>query len=67
MSNVTSCNPEALGVLKPGINNIPDSKVQEANMGPTWVLSAPDGCRVGPMKLAIRDVHWNEILFATEW
>ena len=21
----------------------PDSKVHEANMGPTWVLSAPDG------------------------
>ena len=23
--------------------NTPDSKVHEANMGPTWVLSAPDG------------------------
>ena len=24
-------------------------------MGPTWVLSAPDGPHVGPMNLAIRD------------
>ena len=34
---------------------IPDSKVHGANMGPTWVLSAPDGPHVGPMSLAIRD------------
>ena len=35
-------------------------------MGPTWVLSVPDGPHVGPMNLAIRDndviiawyVHW---------
>ena len=33
----------------------PDSKVHGANMGPTWVLSAPDGPHVGPMNLAIRD------------
>ena len=31
------------------INVIPDSKVHWANMGPTWVLSAPDGPHVGPM------------------
>ena len=31
----------------------PDSKVRGANMGPTWVLSAPDGFHVGPMNLAI--------------
>ena len=35
---------------------IPDSKVHGANMGPTWVLSAPDGPHVGSMNLAIRDV-----------
>ena len=29
-----------------------DSKIRGANMGPTWVLSAPDGPRVGPMNLA---------------
>ena len=44
----------------------PDSKVHGANMGPTWVLSAPDGPLVGPMNLAIRVFHqsseitWNE-------
>ena len=27
--------------------NYPDSKVHGANMGPTWVLSAPDGPHVG--------------------
>ena len=32
----------------------PDSKVHGANMGSTWVLSAPDGPYVGPMNLAIR-------------
>ena len=37
----------------------PDSKVHGANMGPTWVLSAPDGPHVGPMNLAIRDVHYS--------
>ena len=35
----------------------PDSKVHGANMGPTWVLSAPDGPHVGPMNLAIRVVE----------
>ena len=35
--------------------NIPDSKVHGANLGPTWVLSVPDGPHVGPMNLAIRD------------
>ena len=34
----------------------PRSKVHGANMGPTWVLSAPDGPHVGPMNLAIRVV-----------
>ena len=35
--------------------HIPDNKVHGANMGPTWVLSAPRGPHVGPMNLAIRD------------
>ena len=34
----------------------PDSKVHGANMGPTWVLSAPAGPHVGPINLAIRVV-----------
>ena len=33
---------------------LPDSKVHEAYMGPTWVLSAPGGPHVSPMKIAIR-------------
>ena len=37
------------------INN-PDSKVHGANMGPTWVLPAPDGPHVGPMNLAISEM-----------
>ena len=32
----------------------PDSKAHGANMGPTWVLSAPGGPHVGPRNLAIR-------------
>ena len=36
-------------------NIIPDSKVHGANMGPTWVLSAPNEPHVGPMNLAIRN------------
>ena len=32
----------------------PDSKDHGANIGPTWVLSAPGGPHVGPMNLAIR-------------
>ena len=35
-------------------NIYPDSKVHGANIGPTWVLSAPDGPHVGPMNFAIR-------------
>ena len=34
----------------------PDNKIHGANMEPTWVLSAPYGPHVGPMKLAIRAV-----------
>ena len=37
----------------------PDSKVHGANMGPTWVLSAPYGPLVGPMNLAIREGYYG--------
>ena len=44
--------------------NTPDSKVHGANMGPTWVLSAPDGPHIVPMNLAlwdfIRSLSWND-------
>ena len=37
-----------------------DSKVHGANMGPTWVLSAPGGSHVGPMNLAIwAGIQWK--------
>ena len=44
-----------------GMLLVPDSKVNGANMGPTWVLSAPDGPHVGPMNLAIGGDYplWN--------
>ena len=50
--------------------NIPESKVHGANMGPTWVLSAPDGPHIGPMNLAHDDVikwkhfprYWHFVL-----
>ena len=41
-------------IFSVGIPTLPDSKVHGANMGPTWVLSAPDGPHVGHMNLAIR-------------
>ena len=34
-------------------SDLPDSKVNGANLGPTWVLPAPDGPHIGPMILAI--------------
>ena len=36
----------------------PDSKVHGANMGLSWVLSAPDGSHVGPMNLTIRVIYF---------
>ena len=41
------------------MQHIPDSKVHTANMGPTWVLSAPGGPHVGLMNLAL---WWNKPL-----
>ena len=36
--------------LKPFMSNeIPDSKVHGANMGPSWIMSVPDGPHVGPI------------------
>ena len=44
--------------------HIPDSKVHGANMGPTWVLSVPDGPHVDPMNLAIRDITYRRLCAA---
>ena len=42
----------------------PDSKIHGANMGPTWVLSAPDGPHVGAMNLAIREaISWKMLTY----
>ena len=46
-------NP-TLVAWSPMHSHYPGSKVHGANMGPTWVLSAPDGPHVCPMDLAIR-------------
>ena len=52
------------GYELPVITNVPDSKVQGANMGPTWVLLAPDGPRVGPTNLAIRVTIGTMMLYS---
>ena len=47
----------------------PDSKVHGANMGPTWVLSAPDRPHIGPMNFAIWGVYrafLEDLLFCKE-
>ena len=43
----------------------PDNKIFGANMGPTWVLSAPDGPHVGPINLAVRAVPSGSGLIST--
>ena len=48
--------------------SIPNSKVHGTNMGPTWVLSAPDGPHVGPVNFDIWDalvVYLTQIVCAT--
>ena len=41
----------------------PDSKVYGANMGPTWVMPAPDGPHVGPINLAVGAVLNTQAAF----
>ena len=51
-----NCKTQLLSIVsKVQIHINPDNKVHEANMGPTWVLSAPDGSHVGPVNFAIRE------------
>ena len=42
-----------------GPENNPDIKVHGANMGPNWILSAPDGPHVGPINLVIGEPEWT--------
>ena len=44
--------------------NSPDIKVLGANMGPTWVLSAPGGPHVGPMNLTVRVLSTVLLLYS---
>ena len=39
--------------------NYPDSKVHEANIGLTWVLSVPDGPHLAPMNLTVWSISIN--------
>ena len=57
-----ACGPLVL-IHQGHLGNRPDSKVHEANMGPTWFLSIPDGTYVGLMIFAIRDVFNSTTLF----
>ena len=46
----------------------PDSKIHGANMGPTWVLSGPDGPHAVPMNIAFGEsnglvsIYWNSTI-----
>ena len=42
-------------------------KVHGAIMGPTWVLSAPDGPHVGPMNLAVTVTSHNVVCHESQW
>ena len=48
------------------MKRFPDSKRHGANMGPTWVLLAPDGPHIGPMNLAIT-VYLQPHDFKAQW
>ena len=50
-----------------GVINYPDTKVHGENMGPTWVLSAPDGPHIGPMNLDIRVPAYKLPALYQEW
>ena len=44
------------GLLFTNRDDIPDSKVDGANMGPIWVRQDPGGSHVDPMNFAIWDL-----------
>ena len=51
ITDITDINNRILYIYD--ANNVPDSKVHGANMGPIWGRQDPGGLRVGPMNLAI--------------
>ena len=40
----------------------PDNKVHGANMGPTWVLPAPDGPHISPMNRVLRVANKSDLI-----
>ena len=56
-----------LGISSPVCDSYPDSKVHGANMGPIWVLSAPDGPHDALMNLAIWVVSAVVFANAMDW
>ena len=76
--SIGSGNCLVMSANEPLPEPIPDSKVHGANMGPTWVLSAPDGPHVGPHELlsgmlpqirasygVTRPQHYNDVIMTT--
>ena len=55
------------GRQAPAFLTYPDGKVHGTNMGPTWVLLAPDGPHVGPMNLDIRVVYTSTMIVDVLW
>ena len=45
-------------MVKTRVSTTPDNKVHGANMGPTWVLSSPDGPHVGTWSLFSGTSHF---------
>ena len=56
-SLISSADLVLIHGLFTAVTKRPDSKVHGANMGPTWVLSAPDVPHDDPMNLAIRECN----------
>ena len=44
----------------------PDSKVHGANMGPTWVLPAPDGPHIGPMNFCYQGIYSTPLSYGVQ-
>ena len=61
INNVPRSSDAEWQIIQTSNYTIPNSKVHGANMGPTWVLSAPDGSHVGPTNPAIKDMFPREI------
>ena len=60
MSQITKCV----------LHSNPDSKAHEANMGPTWVLSAPDGPNVGRIYVGVQgmaEYYYQSICMPLAW